>query len=136
MMILGFDFGTKKIGVASGQTITQTASPLDIIPATNGEPDWQALDKLVSHWQPSAMVVGLALHEDMTDSTTSQHAKIFGQKLQQRYQIDVHYVCEHLTSFEARHFVKQKQKKKPSQVDAIAAAIILESWLKGDAHVG
>lgn len=134
-MILGFDFGTKKIGIALGQQVTQSASPLCQIKATNGEPDWQALEKIVQEWRPLAFVVGLPLNDDMSESPTSKKAKGFGEKLQKRFNIEVHYVDEHLTSFEARLLSKDSKKSSVS-VDAVAAALILESWLKGGQHVG
>ena len=135
-MILGFDFGTKKIGVALGQHVTQSASPLCLIKAINGEPDWPALIKIMDEWRPIACVVGLALNLDMSESKTSKLAKSFGEKLHNRFNIEVHYVDEHLTSFEAR-LISKSSKKSSASVDALAAALILESWLKeGGQHVG
>ncbi len=135
-MILGFDFGTKKIGIASGQTITQTATPLQIIKATDGEPDWALLQSIIEQWQPIALVVGLPLNEDMSESKTSIKAKDFGDKLNEKFNLDVHYVSEYLTSSEARRLSKESQRHSRELVDAIAAALILESWLKGEGHVG
>lgn len=128
-MIFGFDFGTKKIGIAKGQTITQTASPLTTIKAFEGSPNWQSLDQLIEQWQPEAFVVGCALHADQTESKTALQAKLFGEALLERYNRPVHYIDEHLTSFEARLIAKEQAFDK-SQIDAIAAMLILESWLK------
>lgn len=128
-MILGFDFGTKKIGVAKGQTVTQTGSPLTTIKSIEGKPNWQEISRLVDQWQPEAFVVGCALHDDQTESKTGQRAKVFGEDLAQRYNLPVHYVDEHLTSFEARLIAKENSIDR-ADIDAIAAMLILETWLK------
>jgi len=64
LKVLAFDFGTKRIGVACGQSLTGTAQPLDIIPARDGVPDWAALEALVARWQPDVFVVGLPYNMD------------------------------------------------------------------------
>ena len=67
--LLGFDYGRKRIGVASGQQITATASALETVRVFSSGPDWSRLDNLVNQWQPETMVVGLSMHADGSDST-------------------------------------------------------------------
>lgn len=122
---LAFDFGTKRIGLAVGQSITKTATPLTSIISYNGTPNWQQLDKIVKEWQPTSLIVGLALQPDGKDSPTSLKARHLGKLLQQKYQLSVHYIEERLTSVAAKERVTDNQK----DLDALAAAIILESWM-------
>lgn len=127
---LGFDFGTKYIGIAIGQSITHTATPLITIRATQGQPDWQALSSIINEWQPSAFVVGLALQPDGSDSETSRKARLFGQSLTKRFSLPIHFVEERLTSVAANHILKQSHHySKQTDSDSMAAAIILESFL-------
>jgi putative Holliday junction resolvase len=127
-LIFGFDFGQKKIGLAKGQMITQTATPLTILRAQAGEPQWPQLDALVATWHPVAMVLGLPLNADGSMSTTAIAAQAFGELLRQRYQRPLHYMDEHLTTYAARQRSKE-YGHKPGWVDAQAAQIMLESWL-------
>ena len=129
---LGFDFGTKSLGIAVGQTITHTAQPLTAIKMQQGQPHWLSLDAVIEEWKPYGLVVGLALQPDGKHSNTSKLAEAFGQLLAQRYQIQVHYIEERLTSVAARAIYKSKASSHASQkteIDRISAAIILESWL-------
>lgn len=129
---LGFDFGTKNIGVAVGQTITQTANPLTTLKAQNGKPNWTELGAILEEWQPRGLVVGLPLQPDGTHSPTSRKAQAFGENLWTRFHCPIYYVEERLTSVAASHTQKQSKgfmSGAPTQ-DAIAAMIILESWLR------
>jgi putative Holliday junction resolvase len=127
-VFLAFDFGTKRIGLAIGQTITQTATPLIAIHSDNGIPHWAQLDKIMQEWEPSAFVVGLALQPDGTDSPSSLKAKQLGKRLQKKYNLPVHYVEERLTSVAAKEWADQHPHAE-RDLDAIAAAVILESWM-------
>ncbi len=133
MMIFGFDFGTKKIGIATGQTITRSANPLTVISATDGVPDWQQLKALIDAWRPEAFVVGCALHVTGEESDTSKRARAFGETLTEQFGLPTHFVDEHLTSFTARQLVKEGAFPKDVSVDAVSAMLILETWLKGGA---
>lgn len=131
MIILGFDFGIKKIGVATGQTITRTATPLCQLKAQDGVPNWDEMDALFKQWHPKACIIGLPLHADGSESPLVPRAKAFGQKLKKRYidyNIECYFIDEHLTSFEARQLSKNSNNKS-NMIDATAAMIILESWL-------
>ncbi|MGE3320290.1 MAG: Holliday junction resolvase RuvX [Candidatus Berkiella sp.] len=127
---LGFDFGTKYIGVAIGQSITHTANPLLTLKATQGQPNWHELQNIINEWQPSAFVVGLALQPDGSDSDTSRRARLFGKSLTKRFSLPIHFVEERLTSVAANHILKQEHHySKQADSDSMAAAIILESFL-------
>ena len=101
-ILLGFDFGMKRIGIAIGQAITQTARPLDTIQAKAGIPDWDALTKIMNQWLPEALIVGIPLNMDGTDQPMSQHAREFVKSLRKRYQLLVYETDERLTTKEAR----------------------------------
>ena len=121
--IMAFDFGTTRVGVAIGQRITGTATPLSVIAARDGIPDWAVIDRLVEEWQPEELVVGLPINMDGTESDMSVAAEKFSRRLHGRYHKPVHLMDERLSTFEAKSF------DEPEQVDAIAARLILESWL-------
>lgn len=125
-VVLGFDFGLKRIGVAVGQTITQTASPETIVKTQDGKPDWEHITQLFEKWQPAAIIVGLPLRLDGTEQPFTQNARKFGQRLSGRYgNKPLFFVEEQLTSIEAEN----RLKGKVEHIDDHAAQIILESWL-------
>ena|SRR3989338_3828019 len=131
-LLLGFDFGLKRIGVAIGQMLTKTARPLDTLSAKKGSPDWKAIEALIKKWQPSALVVGIPLNMDGTDQIMSAHARAFAQKLREQYRLPVHETDERLTTKDARERLFEKGGYKAlqgGQVDAIAAQLILQNWL-------
>src|SRR5258708_31898692 len=101
-ILLAFDFGMKRIGVAIGQMVTQTARPLDTLPAKNGIPNWETLTKLINKWQPDALVVGIPLNMDGSPQKMSQHAHEFAEMLSVRFNIPIHKIDERLTTKAAR----------------------------------
>lgn len=123
-LYLSFDFGTKRIGIAIGQSITQNATPLKTI--ANNTMLWSALEALVQEWQPQGFVIGLALQPDGTDSTCSLQAKAFGQTLAEKFAMPIFYIEERLTSVEANRMIKTQRASHDK--DALAASLILESW--------
>jgi putative Holliday junction resolvase len=123
-IIMGFDYGTRKIGVATGQLITRTANPIAIVPARDGIPNWGDIEKLIIEWKPSQLVVGLPLNMDGSESEMSIRALKFARRLTGRFNLPHHTVDERLSSREAR-----EQSTTARQIDDIAAKIILESWL-------
>lgn len=130
--VLGFDFGTKRIGAAAGQAVTGTASPLAPVPARDGIPDWARLDALLAEWSPEALVVGLPLNMDDTESTLSQLARKFARRLAARYRLPVFMCDERLSSHSARGLlmeVQQRRKGKLPALDSTAAVLIAEAWL-------
>jgi putative Holliday junction resolvase len=122
-LAMAFDFGTKRIGVAVGQKITGTATPVSVVKARDGKPEWQVIDKLVEEWKPKVFVVGLPINMDGTPSDMSEAATRFSRRLHGRYGIRIELMDERLSTFEAREF------ETPDQLDAIAAKLILETWL-------
>jgi putative Holliday junction resolvase len=130
---IAFDFGTKHIGVAIGQTITANAQGLTQLKANNGLPNWEEVDAIFQEWKPDIFVIGLPLNMDGSSSHMSQRAKKFSNRLADRYNIPCHLFDERLSSVEAREQLIQAQKnkemKQQSEIDSLAAAVILRSWL-------
>jgi putative Holliday junction resolvase len=122
---MGFDFGLSRIGLAVGQSITGTASPVVVVNARDGKPDWNAVDAIVREWQPGLFVVGLPLNMDGTESDMSVRAEKFARRLAGRYNIPAKTSDERLTSREAR-----EMSDDDAPVDAIAAQLILESYFR------
>jgi len=130
---LGFDFGYKRIGVAVGQGVTLSARPLTTVDAVEGVPDWLIVKKLINEWRPKALVVGLPTHIDDSEQYTTPAARNFAEQLNQRFSLPVHLVDERLSTVEARAQLFEQggyRKIKNTQVDSIAACIILEQWLQ------
>jgi putative Holliday junction resolvase len=126
--LLGFDYGPAKIGVAVGQTMTGTASPLETLRAIQQHPDWDGISRLISAWEPQELVVGLPYNMDDTEAEPAEKARRFARQLEGRYHLKVHLVDERLTSIEAKNRLAKKPKTI-EELDAIAAQLILETWL-------
>jgi putative holliday junction resolvase len=122
--LLACDFGLKHIGLAAGQTLTRTATPLGVVRARNGAPDWNAFDEWMRQWKPDLLVVGLPLNMDDTVSEMATQACRFAERLRQRYRIPVEMVDERLSSFEAR-----LRSGKREANHALAAQLIAETYL-------
>jgi putative Holliday junction resolvase len=136
--LLGFDFGTKRMGAATGQAITCTAAPLPPVSARDGIPDWDQLDALLKAWQPEAVVVGLPLNMDDSESELSRLARKFARRLHARYRLPVFMQDERLSSRAARtelEDVFSRRKGKLPSLDSTAAVLILESWLGAPGRV-
>jgi putative Holliday junction resolvase len=130
---LGFDFGTKKIGVAIGQSLTRTATPLARLKAKQGTPDWQQIAHLIKEWQPVGLIVGIPLNMDGTEQAMTQKVKKFVQHLKTRFQLPVYTIDEQLTTVAARSELFEAGGYKAlvnTEVDSVAAQILLESWLR------
>lgn len=125
-LVMAFDFGLRKIGIAVGQPITATATPITVITATDGIPDWRIIAQLIDEWQPVLLVIGLPLNMDDSESTMSQLARKFARKLGGRFNIAFEMMDERLTSFEARP--KGKDACRP--FDHLSAKLILESYFR------
>lgn len=122
--LICFDFGEKRIGVAVGQRLTGTANPLETVAVRNHRPDWRRIGELVEQWQPCALVVGSPLTMDGTRQPVSDAADRFARRLAGRFGLPVHRADERLSTFEAR-----KRLQRTDKLDAVAAQVILESWL-------
>lgn len=134
--ILGFDFGQKYIGVAVGQSITATAQPLGSIKAKDGIPNWQQLEQFLKQWQPDFVVVGLPLNMDGTEQPLTALARKFGNRLAGRYQLQVKFQDERLTTQDAKAHLFDKggyRNLKKDHIDAISACLIIESYFDNNA---
>lgn len=130
-VFLGFDFGMKRIGVAVGQAVTQSANPLTTLPATDGIPSWDAIKTLIDVWHAEAMVVGIPYNMDGTEQSITYAARQFAQELQSRFGLPVFHMDERLTTKEAKYLLIEKQSThKVKFIDSLAAKLILESWLQ------
>lgn len=130
--LIGFDFGTKFIGVAVGQTLTKTAKALTSIKNSDNEVMWREIQKLLDEWQPNALIVGLPLNMDDTEQPLTAIACQFGNNLKHRFHLPVHFCDERLSTVEAKeHLFSESGYRGLSKdkIDAASAQIILESWM-------
>ena len=129
LTLLCFDFGTKRIGVAAGQTLTGTATALETIANRDRRPDWRRIEALIAEWQAGALVVGEPLTLGGERLSPAAGAERFCRQLAGRFHLPVHRAEERLSSREARARGAKKEKD-----DAVAAQIILEGWLRQQAR--
>ena len=131
--VLGFDFGLKHIGVATGQTFTRTAQPLTSVSAEQGNPNWNQIIDLIKTWKPDALIVGIPLNMDGTEQPLTQIARNFLHELEQRFLLPVYAVDERLSTVEARARLFEKGGYKAlnkKAIDSVSAQLIVESWLQ------
>ena len=129
MQILAFDFGTQHIGVAVGQTVTKTSSPLIILNvAREGKEIWKTISSLIDEWKPDQLLVGKPLNMDGTPSEMMKKVDPFFNKLQKISNIPCELVDERLTSFEAKQLIETQSKD--DRVDDLAAKIFLDDWIE------
>lgn len=131
--MLSFDFGMSKIGVAVGQSITQTARPLTNIKAQDGIPNWRDIESLIAEWHADALIVGLPYNMDGTLQDISLAARKFARRLKAQFRLPVYMCDERLTTKEAQSLLHEKGDKK-TEVDSFAASLILESWFREQHH--
>lgn len=125
MQIVAFDFGTKKIGVAVGQTETFTSSPLQIIYNDHEKTNWNEISILIEEWNPDLILVGKPLNMDGTESDIMKKVDRFLNKLEKISKVQCEYVDERLTTFEAKEMLGEN---KMDDVDAHAAKILIDNW--------
>ncbi|MFB1011513.1 MAG: Holliday junction resolvase RuvX [Thiopseudomonas sp.] len=132
-LILGFDYGTKQIGVAVGQGLTRSARPLCQLKARDGIPRWEEIEALLREWQPDALVVGLPLNMDGSPGDMSARAQKFANRLHGRFGLPVFTHDERLTTFEAKGERMRQgdsgRNFRDNPVDALAASLLLQGWL-------
>ncbi|ALR78006.1 Holliday junction resolvase RuvX [[Enterobacter] lignolyticus] len=131
--LIAFDFGTKSIGVAVGQRITGTARPLCALKAQDGTPDWNAVEKILTEWQPDAVIVGLPLNMDGTEQPLTARARKFANKLHGRFGVKIELHDERLSTVEARAGLFEHggyRALNKGRVDSASAVIILESYFE------
>ncbi|MFV2059218.1 MAG: Holliday junction resolvase RuvX [Gammaproteobacteria bacterium] len=137
--VLGFDFGTYKIGIAVGQEVTGNANALTTITAVQNKPDWNKISTIINEWQPALLIVGLPLDEDGSKQDMTQRARRFGNQLHGRYHLKTIWIDERFSSLAAKSIIIEqietdpklgkKNTKNDLAEDAIAAQIIVQSWL-------
>ena len=120
---LAFDFGTRRVGVASGNSLTKAATPLRTL-SIEGEARFEAIAALIAEWQPNALVVGVPWHPDGAAHDNTRRAQRFARQLHGRFHLPVHEVDERYSTVEA-------QATGASDLDAASAAIILEQFFGG-----
>ena len=129
--LIGFDFGERRIGVAVGETATGIANPLGAIDAAANEARFRAIEKLVHEWQPSGFVVGRPRHADDSEHAVAKLAEKFARRLRAKYNVPVVMIDETLSSASAESQLRGSRAgaKRKGDIDAVAAAIILQSYL-------
>ena len=125
MQILAFDYGTKKIGVAVGQTETYTSSPLQIIYNEHEKTNWSEINILIDEWNPELILVGKPINMDGTESDIMKRVDNFFKKLEKISNVDCEYIDERLTTFEAKEILGED---RVAEVDAHAAKILIDNW--------
>jgi putative Holliday junction resolvase len=128
---MAFDFGTRRIGVASGQEMLGTGQAVAMLPAQDGVPDWNRIKALLDEWRPDLVLVGLPLNMDDSENDMCARARKFAKRLHGRFHVTVEMVDERLTSFEAKGEVMAEGGSRDygqHGVDDRAAVLILETW--------
>ena len=135
--VLAFDYGLRRIGVAAGNTLTGTAEPLLTLAAQDGEPDWPALSRCITQWQPAVVVVGVPYNEGGKSNRLVAAAQEFAARLGERYGIEVHLVDERLSSRAAESDLRERRQSgtktrrvRRGEVDREAARLLLLQWLR------
>ena len=130
LAVLAFDYGTRRVGVAGGNTITRSATPLAAI-ATEGDARFAAIARLIADWRPDALVVGVPRHPDGAAHDNTRRAERFARQLRGRFGLAVHEVDERYSTTEARTRLGRGDAAGPAgrDIDAVSAAVILEQFL-------
>lgn len=133
--LLGFDYGTKHIGVAVGQELTGTSTPLATLPSRYENPDWGTISRLIEEWRPAALVVGIPLNMDGTDQPMTKAARRFARRLEGRFRLPVHLADERLSSVEAGRLLHghdadagTRRARRRRELDEVAAHLILQTY--------
>lgn len=130
--VMGFDFGTVRIGVAIGETVTGLAHPLTMIASEPVAQRFEKIGALLAEWQPHQIVVGLPTALDGSAHEMTQRCRRFGNQLHGRFNLPVTWVDERLSSAEAEQRLQQagqRARNAKANVDAVAAQILLQQWL-------
>ena len=127
---LAFDFGTQRIGVAFGQSISASARAVTVLKARDGMPDWDSIQQLIDEWKPDLFVVGLPYNLDGSESELLTRAIKFSNRLNGRFNIPCFGIDERLSSKAAIERVVEENDgaRKKTAIDDVAAQIILENW--------
>ena len=135
-LFLAFDYGERRTGIATGQSLTRSAQPLQTISTVNNEPDWKQIEKIVNDWKPERIIVGIP---DDSPQNKALRKKIqnFCAQLNDRFNLPVHLHDETLSSDEAYRQLKSRRKHAKGKIDKkdidkVAAALLLESWMESN----
>ncbi|MGA3157173.1 MAG: Holliday junction resolvase RuvX [Steroidobacteraceae bacterium] len=137
-VILAFDFGLRRIGIAAGNTISEAATPLGAAPATPAGPDWPTIDRHLKHYQPGLLIVGRPYNVDGSIGQLEAAAAEFAAALAARAGRPVERVDERYSSLEASALLKEARaagtrgRIQRADIDGLAAAILLERYLRGE----
>ncbi len=130
--VLAFDFGTKSIGVAIGQSLTKSASPLAALKAKNNQPNWDLIAQLLTTWQPTLCVIGLPLNMDGSEQELTQFARKFANRLHGRFGVEIALQDERLTTVSAKEELFAERGFRglaKDKVDSVSACLIAEDYL-------
>jgi putative Holliday junction resolvase len=134
---LVFDFGERRIGVATANRIAGAANALTTLLARDGTPDWPVLDALVREWQPQVLVIGMPRNADGSESAMTARAQAFAATLADRYRLPTETVDERFTSTEAESLLRERRRSvamtrrvREGDVDSLAAQLIAETWVR------
>lgn len=129
--LLGFDYGMRKIGVAVGQELTGTSSPVTVLRHLGGGPDWAAITRLIEQWRPDGLVVGIPLNMDGSEQPMTSAARRFARRLAGRYGLPVHEADERLSSRAAAELIHEPGSGSRSRrgLDEVAAHVILQTYM-------
>ena len=140
--VLAFDFGLKRIGIASGDSLTRSAAPRPAALSGAQGPDWQAITREVQALAPRRLIVGAPYNADGTEGALSARARAFAQELERRFALPVHLVDERFSSLEAsaaltarRASGARRRRIARADIDSAAAAVILGRWFQGEGEV-
>lgn len=137
--VLAFDFGLRRIGIASGDTVTSTAAPRPAARMLADGPDWPAIEREIAELQPQILVVGVPYNADGSPGTLTAAARRFAATLERRFGLPVKHVDERWSSLEAQDRLKRgretgerRRRVRREDIDSAAAAVILERWFAGE----
>jgi putative Holliday junction resolvase len=140
--VLAFDFGLKRIGLAAGDTLTATASPLAAIAVLQSGPDWSSIERTLRSVHPRVLVVGAPYNADGTPGALAPAARRFASELEKRFGLAVDRVDERWSSLEANEALKarrasgeRRKRIRREDIDSAAAAVILQRWFAGEGHL-
>ena len=123
--VIAFDYGAKRIGVAVGQTLSNTAEPLSVVTQKQNKINWPAIEKIIAEWRPNRLVVGFPATHDGQRISIHDAIDRFVRALEKRFSLPIELCDERLSSFEAA----QQEMQSRHALDAVAAQIILQTWL-------
>jgi putative Holliday junction resolvase len=137
--VLAFDFGLRRIGIASGDTVSRSAAPRAAVPVGRRGPDWERIAREVSALEPGLLVVGIPYHADGSEGRLSPAVRRFAAELERRFALPVQLIDERYSSLEAAAQLKarraggeRRRRVGRADIDSAAAAVILTRFLTGD----